>query len=77
MVGNRRVKSISLPTDIAIRSFFEECGFEHIHTFLRSIPNKRMPLRNSPTNIPGVVDTTMAREYIVVMRRKKGHSSNK
>jgi DNA modification methylase len=71
VVGNRRVKGISLPTDIAIRNFFEECGFEYIHTFLRSIPNKRMPLRNSPTNIPGVVDTTMAREYIVVMRRKK------
>lgn len=71
VVGNRRVKGVSLPTDVAIRNFFEEHGFEHIHTFLRSIPNKRMPLRNSPTNIPGVVDSTMASEYIVVMRRTK------
>jgi hypothetical protein len=47
-----------------------------------------MPLRNSPTNATGVLDDTMTREYIVVMRRKLnykvaerlliyGHSSKK
>jgi site-specific DNA-methyltransferase (cytosine-N4-specific) len=41
-----------------------------LKTFHRSIPNKRMPLRNSPTNAAGVVDSTMMREYIVVMRRR-------
>jgi site-specific DNA-methyltransferase (cytosine-N4-specific) len=70
VVGNRKVKGVVLPTDEAVRCFFENNGFEYIDTFHRSIPNKRMPLKNSPTNAPGIVDNTMAREYIVVMRRK-------
>jgi len=69
VVGNRKVKGIVLPTHDAIKCFFQEHGFEHIHTFNRSIPNKRMPLKNSPTNVAGVHDATMTREYIVVMRR--------
>ncbi len=70
VVGNRKVKGIVLPTDAAIRCFFERNDFVHIDTFHRSIPNKRMPLRNSPTNVSGAMDNTMTQEYIVVMRRK-------
>lgn len=70
VVGNRKVKGVVLPTDAAIRCFFESCDCEYIDTFHRSIPNKRMPLRNSPTNAPGAVDSTMTQEHIVVMRRK-------
>jgi site-specific DNA-methyltransferase (cytosine-N4-specific) len=69
VVGNRKVKGVVLPTDLAVRSFFEEAGFTPVDTFHRSIPNKRMPLRNSPTNVGGVADSTILREYIVVMRR--------
>jgi len=70
VVGNRKVKGVVLPTDMAIRNFFESFGFDYIDTFHRSIPNKRMPLRNSPTNVVGALDSTMTQEYIVVMRRK-------
>lgn len=70
VVGNRKVKGVVLPTDLATQSFFERANFEHIETFHRSIPNKRMPSKNSPSNATGVVDSTMMREYIVVMRRK-------
>ncbi len=70
VVGNRKVKGVVLPTDLAIRDLFASHGFAHVDTFHRSIPNKRMPLRNSPTNAPGVLDSTMVREYIVVMRKK-------
>jgi len=70
VVGNRKVKGVVLPTDRAIRCFFENYDFEYIDTFHRSIPNKRMPLRNSPTNAPGMVDHTMLQEHIVVLRRK-------
>ena len=70
VVGNRKVKGVVLPTDIATKEFFERGGFEYIDTFYRTIPNKRMPLRNSPTNAIGKVDSTMVQEYIVVMRRK-------
>jgi len=69
VVGNRKVKGVVLPTDIAVRDFFENYGFEYVNTFMRSIPNKRMPSRNSPTNATGVLDDTMTQEYIVVMRR--------
>lgn len=70
VVGNRKVKGVTLPTDEAVRHFFEQFNFEYVNTFHRSIPNKRMPLRNSPTNAPGAVDDTMTREHIVVMRRR-------
>lgn len=68
VVGNRKVKGIVLPTDIAVKDFFQSCGFEYVNIFTRSIPNKRMPLKNSPTNTAGVLDSTMTQEYIVVMR---------
>jgi hypothetical protein len=68
VTGNRKVKGIVLPTDTAIRRFFEARGFTHVNTFYRRIPNKRMPSRNSPTNITGSVDDTMTNESIVVMR---------
>ena len=49
--------------------FFENCGFEHINTFVRKIPNKRMPSKNSPSNEVGKLMATMSNEYIVVMRK--------
>jgi tRNA G10 N-methylase Trm11 len=69
VVGNRKVKGVVLPTDLAVQSFFELQGFKHINTFHRHIPNKRMPLRNSPSNVSGAVDNTMLREHIVVMKK--------
>jgi tRNA G10 N-methylase Trm11 len=71
VVGNRRVKGVTLPTDEAIVSFFERNKFAHVDTFVRNIPNKRMPAKNSPTNEPGKLDTTMLNEYIVVLRKQK------
>lgn len=70
VVGNRKVKGVTLPTGEAVRDFFEQSGFEYVDTFYRSIPNKRMPLRNSPTNAAGAVENTMTREHIVIMRRR-------
>jgi hypothetical protein len=70
VVGNRKVKGNVLPTDVTIRDFFSSVGYENVATHQRCIPNKRMPLRNSPTNATGVLDDTMTREYIVVMRKK-------
>jgi tRNA G10 N-methylase Trm11 len=70
VIGNRKVKGVVLPTDKAVRHFFEQFAFDYVTTFHRSIPNKRMPLRNSPTNAAGMVDSTMTREYIIVMRRR-------
>jgi len=69
VVGNRKVKGVMLPTDEITKEFFESNGFEHIETVIRNIPNKRMPSKNSPTNEPGKLDSTMLHEFIVVMRK--------
>lgn len=69
VVGNRKAKGVQLPTDLATKHFFEEEGFEHIETIIRNIPNKRMPSKNSPTNIAGQVGETMNKEFIVVMKK--------
>jgi DNA modification methylase len=71
VVGNRKVKGVVLPTDTAVKDFFVNSGFEHVNTFTRLIPNKRMPSKNSPSNAAGVLDCTMTQEYVVVMRRSK------
>lgn len=70
VVGNRRVKGVTLPTDLITSQMFELNGFEHIETVVRNIPNKRMPSKNSPTNVVGALDTTMVNEYIVVLKKR-------
>jgi hypothetical protein len=69
VVGNRRVCGTTLQTDEITKALFETHGFEHVETIIRNIPNKRMPSRNSPSNVVGVSDSTMKNEYIVVMRK--------
>lgn len=70
VVGNRTVKNTVLATDNITRRFFEEQGFRHEGTFIRNIPNKRMPNKNSPTNIVGKTAQTINKEHIVIMRRR-------
>ena len=69
VVGNRTVSSEILPTSDAIKDFFSYYGLEYVTTHLRSIPNKRMPVRNSPSNISGQTSSTMLNEHIVVMQK--------
>lgn len=69
VVGNRRVKDTTLPTDEITKCLFERYGFKHKNTFIRNIPNKRMPSKNSPTNKIGKTATTMNNEYIVIMQK--------
>lgn len=69
VVGNRKVKGVQIPNDEITMKFFERNGFSHIKTIIREIPNKRMPKRNSPTNIVGLTDTTMNYEFIVIMKK--------
>jgi len=70
VVGNRTVKRIKIPTDEITAELFESNGFIHIETIVRNIPNKRMPLKNSPTNVAGETSTTMKNEYIVICQKK-------
>nr|AIF16437.1 adenine-specific DNA methylase [uncultured marine group II/III euryarchaeote KM3_74_C08] len=69
VVGNRIVKGVQLPTDAFTAWAFEQCGFTHVVTYIRDIPNKRMPSKNSPSNISGVKSSTMVNEYIVICKK--------
>lgn len=69
VVGNRRVKGVVLPTDEFVVDAFRQHGFVHKATMVRNIPNKRMPKKNSPSNIAGETSKTMHEENIVVCQR--------
>jgi site-specific DNA-methyltransferase (cytosine-N4-specific) len=69
VVGNRTVKGITIPTDEVTAQIFEDCGFTHIETIVRNIPSKRMPYKNSPSNIKGKTSLTMKNEYIVICQK--------
>ena len=71
VVGNRRVKGVTLPTDEFVEFAFGSLGFSHRETIVRNIPNKRMPLANSPSNVAGKTDTTMREECIVICQRDR------
>ena len=69
VVGNRRVKGVRLATDEFVARAFEREGFAHTETIVRNIPNKRMPARNSPSNVAGRTADTMREECVVVCQR--------
>lgn len=69
VVGNRRVKDVMLPTDEFVVHAFGKHGFSHKETIVRNIPNKRMPKKNSPSNVVGQTSSTMNEENIVICQR--------
>ncbi|MCW1929962.1 MAG: transcriptional repressor LexA [Candidatus Kerfeldbacteria bacterium] len=69
VVGNRLVKQVRIPTDFIIAELAEKIGFTCEDIIVRNIPGKRMPIKNSPTNIIGVLEETMNKESIVVLRK--------
>ncbi|OYT75243.1 MAG: DNA methyltransferase [Armatimonadetes bacterium JP3_11] len=70
VVGNRTVKGVRIPTDQILIEIAESFGWRHITTYHRRIPNKRMPLRNSPSNRPGDWGDTMTHEHIVILQKR-------
>ena len=69
IVGNRTVKGLVLKTDAIIGELSEKIGFVSQGILYRNIPNKRMPLKNSPTNEAGKTGSTMLRESIILLRK--------
>ncbi|NQV17896.1 MAG: DNA repair protein RadC [Armatimonadetes bacterium] len=69
VVGNRTVKEIQIPTDEIIIELCKKDFFHH-KTIVREIPNKRMPRKNSPTNIIGKTVNTMLEEFIIILERR-------
>jgi len=69
VIGNRLVKQVRIPTDFIIAELAQKIGFTCEDIFVRNIPNKRMPIKNSPTNIVGALEETMNKESIVILRK--------
>jgi len=69
VIGNRTVKKVKLPTDFIVSELGENLGFHTVDIIVRNIPNKRMPLKNSPTNISGQLEETMQKESIVILQK--------
>lgn len=69
VIGNRLVKQIRIPTDFIIAELCENIGFLCEDIIVRNIPGKRMPIKNSPTNIVGALEETMIKESIVILRK--------
>lgn len=69
VIGNRLVKQVRVPTDFIIAELAEKIGFTCESIIVRNIPGKRMPIKNSPTNVVGALEETMNKESIVVLRK--------
>ena len=69
VVGNRTVKNELLQTDVIITELAAQYNLTAVYTVGRNIPNKVMPLKNSPSNITGAKSATMTMEHIVVLRK--------
>ena len=69
VIGNRLVKQVRIPTDFIIAELSENIGFTCEEIIVRNIPGKRMPLKNSPTNVVGELEETMNKESIVILRK--------
>ena len=68
VVGNRKVKGYEIPMDYIVADFFKNLGLKLEDIYVRKISNKRMPVKNSPTNKSGKTSNTMLNEYIVILK---------
>lgn len=62
VVGNRSVGQRTVPLDAIVRELHESRGAVHVTTIERTIPSKRMAVRNDTSS-------TMTKECILVMRK--------
>ena len=69
VIGNRQVKKVRIPTDFIIIELAQDIGFDYEDIFVRNIPGKRMPMKNSPTNIAGKLEETMTKESVIILRK--------
>jgi len=69
VTGNRTVKNVFLRTDLIISEISNKIGFKTEKILYRNIINKRMPLKNSPSNKRGEISNTMLKENIIFLKK--------
>ena len=62
------MQGTNLPTSAIIREVSEERELQFVKDLTRTIPNKQMPPKNSPTNRAGGTVRTMMHKHIVIVR---------
>ncbi|MCY0878662.1 MAG: DNA adenine methylase [Firmicutes bacterium] len=72
VVANRTVKRVVLPTDQIIAELSSARHYTVVDNLVRNIPNKRMPLANSPSNVVGDTGATMTKEHLLILRYHGG-----
>ena len=68
VIGNRTVSRVKIPTDRIIVEIGKEFNLEHVKTFYREIPTKKIPWANAPENIAGLKCETIKNESIIILR---------
>lgn len=63
VLGNRTVGGSEVPFDNILIELIKNHGADHVHTIIRTIPTKRMALKNN-------LASTMSKERIVVIRKR-------
>lgn len=68
VIGNRTVSRVKIPTDKIIVEIAKEANLEHVTTFYRKIPTKKIPWANAPENIAGLKCETIKKESIIILK---------
>ena len=68
VVANRTVRRIVVPTDVIITELGKKYGYTLEDARYREIPNKSMPVKNSPENVSNQAGNTMTKETIIVTK---------
>ena len=68
VVANRTVRRVTIPTDTITVELGRKWGFKLEKIIRRNIPNKVMPSKNAPENIPNSTGDTMTRESVIIMK---------
>lgn len=69
VVGNRTVLNTVVPMDQITAAYLDLLGLKFIGIKSRTISNKVMPRKNSPSNLRGQTQTTMMQEFVVVFQK--------
>ncbi len=68
VIGNRTVSRVKIPTDRIIVEIGREFNLDHVITYYRDIPTKKIPWANAPENIPGLKCETIKSESIIILK---------
>lgn len=67
VIANRTMRRVAIPTNIITEEFGEHIGYDVHEMLKRDIPNRTLPSKNAPENIPDQKGGMMVKESIALM----------